>query len=127
VVVTSTALDFRPLPGRSSADPFAGLDSPGMSMRVVHLPAGVERKPHRHPSSSEAIYVIEGRGHFWEDGRAHRVRAGDCILVEAGTAHATVPDADSPMKIVCFLPHSELSSNIEELDEMIRIDGEARG
>jgi quercetin dioxygenase-like cupin family protein len=127
LVVTSSALDFRALPGRSSADPFAGLDSPGFSMRVVRLPAGVERKPHRHPLSREAIYVVEGHGHFWEDGRVHRVGAGDCILVEAGAAHATVPDRDSAMKIVCFLPHPHLPANIEELDEVIRLEGESRG
>jgi quercetin dioxygenase-like cupin family protein len=123
VVVTSSVLDFRALPGRASADPFSNLDAPGMSMRVVHLPAGVERKPHRHPHSCEAIFVVEGHGHFWEDGRAHRVDEGDCILVEMGTAHATLPDVDTAMKLVCFLPHPDLASNIEELDEVIRLEG----
>ena len=123
MVVTSSVLDFRALPGRSSADPFLNLDAPGMSMRVVRLPAGLERRAHRHPHSCEAIYVVEGRGYFWEDGRAQPVQEGDCILVEMGAAHATVPDTDNAMKIVCFLPHPDLASNIEELDELIRIEG----
>jgi quercetin dioxygenase-like cupin family protein len=127
VVVSSSALDFRALRGRSSANPFQRLDAPGMSMRVVHLPAGEERNAHRHPHSCEAIYIVEGRGRFWEEGRAHRVSEGDCILVAAGTAHATIPDRDVAMKLVCFLPHPDLASNIEELDEQIRIEGEIRG
>jgi quercetin dioxygenase-like cupin family protein len=127
VVVSSSALDFRTLKGRSSADPFRRLDVPGMSMRVVHLPAGAERNPHRHPHSCEAIYVVEGRGRFWEEGRVHRVSEGDCILVAAGAAHATIPDRDVAMKLVCFLPHPDLASNIEELDGLIRIEGEIRG
>src|SRR5919106_3331921 len=72
VVVSSSKLDFRPLPGRTAANPFAGHDAGGLSMRVVHLDAGAARSPHRHPRSHEAIYVVEGRGHFWEDGRARR-------------------------------------------------------
>jgi quercetin dioxygenase-like cupin family protein len=127
VVVSSSALDFRALKGRSSANPFQRLDAPGMSMRVVRLPAGEERTPHRHPHSCEAIYVAEGRGRFWEEGRAHRVGEGDCILVAAGAAHATIPDRDVAMKIVCFLPHPDLTANIEELDELIRVEGDTRG
>jgi quercetin dioxygenase-like cupin family protein len=123
VVVTSSELDFRPLPGRSAADPFAGIDAGGLSMRVVYLDAGAKRSPHRHPHSYEAIYVVEGRGHIWENGSARRVSEGDCVLVAPGVPHATVPDQDAGMKLVCFWPHPDLASNIEEIAGQIHIHG----
>jgi quercetin dioxygenase-like cupin family protein len=123
VIVSSSKLDFRPLPGRTAADPFKSLDSVGLSMRVVHLAAGVERGPHLHPHSHEAIFVVEGTGHFWENGRARRVREGDCVLVAPGVPHATIPDRDAGMKLVCFWPHPDLASNIEELVEDIQVEG----
>jgi quercetin dioxygenase-like cupin family protein len=123
MVVRSSELDFRPLPGRSAADPFGGLDAAGLSMRVVHLAAGAKRRPHRHPHSYEAIYVVEGNGHFWENGRARRVGEGDCVLVALGVPHATIPDRDAGMKLVCFWPHPDLASNIEELDEDVQVEG----
>ena len=57
VVVSASELDFRPLPGRTAANPFAGDDTGGLSMRVVHIDAGATRSPHRHPHSHEAIYA----------------------------------------------------------------------
>ncbi|MGH2694342.1 MAG: cupin domain-containing protein [Actinomycetota bacterium] len=122
MVVSASELDFRSLEGRSSADPFRSLDADGLSMRVVHLAAGATRKPHRHPHSCEAMYVVEGSGHFWEHGRAHRVEQGDCILVAPGVPHATIPDRGEDMKLVCFLPHPDLTSNIEELNEEIEVE-----
>jgi quercetin dioxygenase-like cupin family protein len=122
VVVSSSELDFRSLPGRTAANPFAGFDTGGLSMRVVHIEAGATRSPHRHPHSPEAIYVVEGSGHFWEDGRARRVNEGDCVLVAPGVPHATVPDRDSAMKLVCFWPHPDLSSNSEEIAGRIQLE-----
>jgi quercetin dioxygenase-like cupin family protein len=122
VVVSSSQLDFRPLPGRTAANPFADDDTGSMSMRVVHLEAGATRNPHRHPYSHEAIYVVEGRGLFWESGYARRVSEGDCVLVAPGVPHATVPDRDAKMKLVCFWPHPDLASNIEEIDGQIHIE-----
>jgi quercetin dioxygenase-like cupin family protein len=94
-----------------------------ISMRVVRLDAGARRNPHRHPHSHEAIYVVEGAGHFWEDGRAHKVSKGDCVLVAPGVPHATIPDRDAGMKLVCFFPYPDLASNIEELDGEIELEG----
>lgn len=127
MLIRSSALEFRALPGRVSADPFEGVDAGRLSMRVVRLEAGAQRRPHRHPISAEAMYVVEGTGHFWENGQVRRVKAGDCVLVRPGVAHATVPDQDAAMELVCFLPHPDLASNTEELEEVIRIQGPTDG
>ena len=107
-------LAFDDLPGRRSADPLAGLDTDGMSVRVVRLEAGVRRSAHRHPHSPEVVYVAEGSGIVWLDGHRERAGTGDVVLVPTGVPHATVPDS-SGMLLVCFFPHPDLSDNLEEL------------
>lgn len=116
MIVDGSALRFDQLPGRRSADPFAGSGVTGLSMRVVRLRGGAPRSPHRHPHSFEVMYVVSGSGHLWEDGRFQRVRPGDCVAIRPGVAHATVPDDDTDMELVCFFPR-DAAGNIEELDE----------
>ena len=115
---------FRSLPGRFSADPFEGAPVDGFSIRVVRLEGGPRRSPHRHPHSQEAIYVLDGRGVLWENGLANGVKAGDCALIDAGVAHATIPDPGTSMEIVCFFPHPDLRRNLEELEDIVIVDNQ---
>jgi quercetin dioxygenase-like cupin family protein len=87
-------------------------------MRIVRV-EGEGRSPHRLPHSREAIYVISGKGWLWEDGVELRVEAGDCALIEAGVAHATIPDSGTAMQLVCFFPHPDLNANVEELEDIV--------
>ncbi len=41
---------------------------------------------------------------------------GDTVLVPAGVAHATIPDAGETMELVCFFPHPNLQDNLLETD-----------
>jgi len=109
-------LAFGELPGRRSADPLAGLDAGALSVRLARLAAG-PRAPHRHPHSAETIFVVEGEGTHWQEGETARVRPGDVVLVPAGVAHATLPDAE--MLLYCVFPVASLAGNVEELDEPI--------
>lgn len=118
-VVRRADLEFADLPGRRSADPLPG-ESPHTSVRVVELTGGVERTAHRHPLSEEIVYVVSGRGMAWIEGSSTPIAAGDVILIPAGARHATSPDPDSTMRLVCFFPHGDLDSNIEETDVPIR-------
>jgi quercetin dioxygenase-like cupin family protein len=112
-------LDFRELPGRWSADPFAGDQAP-VSVRVVRIDPGVDRSPHRHPQSCEVVYVAEGTGTMWRDGTTTEVVAGDVVLIPAGVPHATIATG-GPLGLVCFFPHPDLARNSEELDGIIRL------
>ena len=117
-IVSADELRFAALSGRDAADPFAATDlatQAGVSMRIVCLAATPERRPHVHPSSAEVVFVAEGRGNLWLDGVRKPLRAGDSVLIPKGTPHATLPDADAPMRLVCFFPHPDLRANIEEL------------
>jgi quercetin dioxygenase-like cupin family protein len=118
-------MDFHALPGRLSADPFG--DSPeaqGLSTRIVRLWGGGRRSPHRHPRSAEVVYVAEGHGIVWVDGSAAPVSAGDVCLIPRGLPHATLPEPETEMSLICFFPDGELETNLEELDELIDVTGE---
>ena len=106
-------LAYRQLPGRLSANPLEGADVGQVSIRVVHLDAG-PRAPHRHPRSLELIHVLAGEGTFWQDGETARVGPGDLVVVPAGAAHATIPDAE--MDLYCVFPLASLAGEVEELE-----------
>jgi quercetin dioxygenase-like cupin family protein len=112
-VIRSSALEFRRLPGRRSADPLP----PGLiddsSARVVRITPG-PRTPHRHPHTSEVVYVAAGTGVAWEDGRRTHVATGDLLAIPRGVPHATIA-GDDGLLLVCFFPHTDLGRNIEEL------------
>ncbi|MQA85278.1 MAG: cupin domain-containing protein [Streptosporangiales bacterium] len=116
-------LEFSELPGRLSADPFAGVDPSGTSVRIVRIEGASPRSPHRHPRSAEAVYVAEGSGRAWQDGEVRRVTAGDTVLVPRGVPHATIPDPGGSLLLVCFFPDPDLATNLEELDAVLDLDG----
>jgi quercetin dioxygenase-like cupin family protein len=68
-----------------------------------------------HPYSAEAVYVVAGHGTLWVEGERTAISAGDTFLVPAGVKHATLPDLNSQMELICFFPHPDLSQNILEL------------
>ncbi len=114
-VIGRSSFQFADLPGRRSADPFAGLDSQS-SVRCVTLAHDPGRTAHRHPHSEEVMLVVAGRGHLWLEGERLPVQQGDVVHVPIGAAHATVPDPGHPMELMCFFPHPNLADNIVETD-----------
>jgi quercetin dioxygenase-like cupin family protein len=117
-VVDGSALQFRELVGRLSADPLPTGAAP-CSMRVVRIGPG-PRAPHLHPHSVEVMYVVAGTGTTWEDHVPSRVKAGDVVLVPQGVPHVSVADGPDELVLVCFFPHPDLAANVEELDGPLR-------
>lgn len=71
---------------------------------------------HRHPLTEEIVYVEAGRGAVWIDGETHRVGPGDVVHIPTASAHATIPDDDSDMRLICFFPHPVLGDNLVDTD-----------
>ena len=113
--VPESELRFADLPGRRSADPLSGLGSDA-SVRIVELERTEGRAAHRHPHSEEVVYVAAGTGIAWIDGTEHPLSPGTTVRIPAGAPHATIPDAGSAMRLICFFPHPDLSQNIEDTD-----------
>jgi quercetin dioxygenase-like cupin family protein len=95
-------------------------------VRIVRLSGKSVRWAHRHPKSVELLHVTKGRGILWEEGVERRFEQGDTALVPVGVPHATVPDTGTDMELICFFPHPDLNSNIEELEDMIVSAGQER-
>jgi quercetin dioxygenase-like cupin family protein len=118
-VVGPDDLEFRDFPGRSTADPFKVAGRGASTVRQVIIEHVETRSPHRHPHSEEVVFVVSGRGRVWLDGTFHEVGPGTWYRIPAGTPHATMADPGETMSLVCFFPHDDLSSNIEELDLLL--------
>jgi quercetin dioxygenase-like cupin family protein len=115
-VVGPDDLVFRDFPGRSTADPFEVAGKGASTVRQVVIEHVETRSPHRHPHSEEVVFVVSGHGRVWLDGTFHIVGPGTWYRIPTGTPHATVADPGETMSLVCFFPHDDLGSNIEELD-----------
>lgn len=117
MIIRRNELRFVRLPGRLSADPFLNEPLDDMSTRVVIVDDKNPRTPHRHLTSYEFMYVVAGKGYLWEEGSFSRIEAGDCLLIPAGASHATIPDKESTIELVCCFPQKDIANDMEELNE----------
>jgi quercetin dioxygenase-like cupin family protein len=118
----ASELTFNQLPGRTSADPFAMFDIPSdgnISARIVNLSYDPDRHAHMHPKTVEISYVLSGSGELWLDGEFYAIEQGDSILIPRAIPHATIPDLEKTMQLLCVFPTSDFTSNIEELAQKV--------
>jgi len=59
-------------------------DTPEFSLHVVHIRDG---KTHYHLRSTEAYYILEGKGKLELDGKTIDVEPGTAILIPPGVRH----------------------------------------
>lgn len=123
-VVGPDQLEFRDFPGRTTADPFRGADQGASTVRQVVIDYVPSRSPHLHPQSEEIVYVVAGTGRVWLDGVFHAVGPGTWYRIPAKTPHATLADRGERMSLVCFFPHNDFATNIEEFDLVIDAESE---
>lgn len=123
-VVGPGELDFRDFPGRATADPFRAAGQGASTVRQVVIEHVPSRSPHLHPHSEEVVYVVSGEGRVWLNGTFHPVGPGSWYRIPPGTPHATLADPGERMSLVCFFPHDDFASNIEELDLVLEDDKE---
>jgi uncharacterized cupin superfamily protein len=84
--------------------------------RIQIDPGGMPTPPHSHGAEEEIFYVLAGSGLSWQDGAAHDIAAGDCLVhLSGGPAHTLRGGPDGLDVIVfgmrerveaCILPRS---------------------
>src|SRR3954468_4890428 len=62
---------------------------------------------HVHGDEEEIFYVLAGEGLSWQDGRAYRVRAGDCVVHRVGEAPHTILGAQGGLDVLAFAQGSD--------------------
>lgn len=116
-VIDGEALHYVQAPGRLRADPLEGLAA-AESLRIVRLSAAEgTRYAHRHPSSAEVMYVVEGRGTVVAGDRRIPAGPGATIYVPTDVPHGIVPDGQD-MVLACFFAHPDLDANTIEMGEI---------
>ncbi len=77
--------------------------APNFAMRVFEIAPGGHTPHHRHPYEYE-VYVIEGQGAVWREGREVPVRSGDILYVPADEPHQFKNVGGQPFRFVCLIP-----------------------
>jgi len=118
-VVTSNEARRLGLPGRTALEfVSAEFGSAAVTMRVVEIPVpqpGVtDRGPHVHHGFEECIYVLSGEGTTLAASGAHKLRAGDVILIPPGESHMTRNTGAAPLVLLCFFPVSDIRPGTED-------------
>jgi uncharacterized cupin superfamily protein len=57
---------------------------------------------HLHADEEEFFYVLDGSGLSWQEGRAYRVAADDCIVHRAGAESHTIIAGDAGLEVLAF-------------------------
>ena len=76
------------------------------STRIMRgrLDPGASIGLHRHDGTSEAIYVLSGRGTATCDGVPEPLGPGDCHFCPEGHEHTLVNDGDEPLVFFAVVP-----------------------
>jgi quercetin dioxygenase-like cupin family protein len=110
-VITQAELPFSRI-----AREFVGADHGDVGVCLIFVDAPPGRGPglHRHPYA-EVFILQEGEGRFIADGEERTVRAGELLVVPAGTPHKFVASGDGQLRMISIQPSSSFST--EWLDE----------
>ncbi len=74
-----------------------------MAMRFFEVGPGGHTPLHRHPYEHE-IFVLEGAGTVWRDGREVALKPGDVLFIPADEQHQFKNAGNQPFKFMCLIP-----------------------
>lgn len=78
--------------------------SPQASVSLLEIEPGVEIPIHTHETQIDSIYVLEGEGEAFVNGKWEGISAGDYIFVPAGEEHGVKNTGQGRLKL--FIVHS---------------------
>lgn len=82
-------------------------DVPNFVTRRFTLAPGGRIPEHRHESIEHEQVMLEGEMVLTLDGEENVVRAGDCIFIPAGVAHAYANRSDGIVRFLCIVPRTD--------------------
>jgi len=76
-----------------------GVEAWDANMNYVVMEPGEENRPHTHPESEDAIFILEGRGTIRDlsNDAVLEFEAGEVIFVPAGVEHQVRADRGVPV------------------------------
>lgn len=74
-----------------------------MAMRFFEVAPGGNTPLHNHPYEHE-IYIIEGTGTVWRDGKEVQLKPGDVLYIPSDEKHQFKNAGDSSFKFMCLIP-----------------------
>ena len=77
--------------------------APNFYMRRFELEPGGRTPHHDHPWEHE-VYVLEGSGVVFGDGKESPVQPGDVVYVPPGEEHYLAADAGEGLAFLCLVP-----------------------
>lgn len=74
--------------------------------KIMHgrLEAGASIGFHRHETSSEIIYILNGHGKCLYDDGEEKLVAGDCHYCPKGHSHSLINDSDGDLVFFAVVP-----------------------
>jgi quercetin dioxygenase-like cupin family protein len=77
---------------------------PNFSMRIFRIQPGGYTPLHSHSWEHE-VFVIGGEGILVDEGKEHRLKAGDIALVSPQEQHHFKNDGDQTWEFLCLVPN----------------------
>ncbi len=77
--------------------------APNFAMRFFEVEPGGHTPLHHHPYEHE-IYVMEGKGTVWREGREVMIEPGHVLYIPADEKHQFKNAGEKPFKFMCLIP-----------------------
>jgi len=92
------------------------LPTQNQSLAEASVPPGGQTAEHLHRDSEELYLFTSGMGRIRVGDDVREVRAGDCVVLPAGTRHKLWNDGDQPMTLLCCCapPYADADTVITE-------------
>ena len=77
--------------------------APNFAMRVFEVADGGNTPLHQHPYEHE-VFILEGTGTVWRDGKEVTLKPGDILFVPADERHQFKNTGTGLLKFICLIP-----------------------
>lgn len=97
----------------------------GLEIRMNCYEPGQATPMHKHPDEEEVLYIVEGRGRVFFDGRDDlAVSAGELVCLPADQFHGIAAAESSRMVLIYFMKPGYRSVRPAEVPAQARLHGE---